>query len=87
MQTMLGIPWLKTEQITAVQVIGEVIHAVFETPARLEEFVLATGHGSDGLGGVSTHGFAGKKDGRDQVGAGVGLGLAAPRIENVGERG
>src|SRR5580698_11585499 len=47
----------KTQQITAVQMIGEVIHPYFEFLAGCEQFVLTAGHGCYRTRNILFHGL------------------------------
>ena len=75
----------KTQQISAVQVIGEVVHADFEFLPCGEKFVFTSGHMSHGFRHVLAHELCGAVGQVEEIGALMHLIFVIPtrRVEDI----
>ena len=71
-----------------MQMVGEVVHVIFEAFARIEKLVLAAGHGCDRLGRVFPHGLPEQNQWGKEIRPGIHIVLIATAfgVEHVGER-
>ena len=49
----------KAQQISAMEMVGKLVHQSFKTFLRSKKLIFAAGHGSNALGCVLSHGLAG----------------------------